>query len=180
MRRTYKPLFWRATRSVNTADCKNEWKYFLKYNINISIIIRFKQYLLSIIQSVEFTGRVARQNNRLYVLRMIVKLAYRWLRCSGPATLLCLPSGWRTYHPLITCNRRGYLPLITCSKGTLYPNRMVSVVVLPHQVCIILLLMVASILIYIHTFSAAPCGAFQQPVYNKIKVLWLRVLAGPL
>ena len=68
-------LFWRATRSVNTADCKNEWKYFLKYNIDISIIIRFKQYLPSIIQPVEFTGRVARQNNGLYVLRMIVKLA---------------------------------------------------------------------------------------------------------
>ena len=55
----------------------NEWKYFLKYNINISIIIRFKQFLPSIIQSVEFTGRVTRQNNGLYVLRMIVKLAYR-------------------------------------------------------------------------------------------------------
>ena len=78
MRRTCKPLFWRATRSVNTADCKNEWKYFLKCNINISITIRFKQYLLSIIQSVEFTGRVACQNNGLYVLRMIVKLAYRY------------------------------------------------------------------------------------------------------
>ena len=76
MRRTYKPLFWRATRPVNTVDCMNDWKYFLKYNINISIIIHFKQYLPSIIQSVEFTGRVARQNNGLYVLRMIVKLAY--------------------------------------------------------------------------------------------------------
>ena len=75
MRRMYKPLFWRATRPVNTADCINEWKYFIKYNKNMSIIIRFKQYLLSIIQSVEFTGRVARQNNGLYVLRMIVKLA---------------------------------------------------------------------------------------------------------
>ena len=39
-------------------------------------MIRFKQYLPSIIQSVEFTGRVTRQNNGLYVLRMIVKLAY--------------------------------------------------------------------------------------------------------
>ena len=76
MRRAYKPLFWRATRPENTADCMNEWKYFLKYNINISIIIRFKQYLPSVIQSIEFTGRVARQNNGLYVLRMIVKLAY--------------------------------------------------------------------------------------------------------
>ena len=76
MRRTYKPLFWRATRPVNTADCMNEWRYFIKYNVNILIIIRFKQYLPAIIQSVEFTGRVARQNNGLYVLRMIVKLAY--------------------------------------------------------------------------------------------------------
>ena len=54
----------------------NEGKYFLKYIINISILIRFKQYFPSIIQPVEFTGRVARQNNGLYVLRMIVKLAY--------------------------------------------------------------------------------------------------------
>ena len=54
----------------------NEWKYFIKYNINISIIIGFKQYLPLIIQSAVFTGRVARQNNGLYVLRMIVKLAY--------------------------------------------------------------------------------------------------------
>ena len=84
MRRAYKPLFWRATRPENTADCMNEWKYFLKYNINISIIIRFKQYLRSIIQSIEFTRRVARQNNGLYVLRMIVKLAYSvFLRLVG-------------------------------------------------------------------------------------------------
>ena len=76
MRRAYKSLFWRAIRPENTADCMNEWKYFLKYNINISIIIRFKQYLPSSIQSVEFTRRVARQNNGLYVLRMTVKLAY--------------------------------------------------------------------------------------------------------
>ena len=54
----------------------NEWKYFIKYNINVSIIIHFKQYFPSIIQSGEFTGCVARQNNGLYVLRMIVKLAY--------------------------------------------------------------------------------------------------------
>ena len=39
-------------------------------------IIYFKKYFHSFIQSVEFTGRVARQNNDLYVLRMIVKLAY--------------------------------------------------------------------------------------------------------
>ena len=64
MRRTYKPLFRRVTRPVNTADCMNEWKYFIKYNINISIIKCFKQYLPSFIQSVEFTGRVARQNKQ--------------------------------------------------------------------------------------------------------------------
>ena len=34
---------------------------------------------------------------------------------------------------------------------------------------------------YIHTsFSDAPRRAFQQPVYNKCKVRWLRVLARPL
>ena len=32
----------------------------------------------------------------------------------------------------------------------------------------------------IHHFSGAPRGAFQQPVYNKYKVRWLRVLARPL
>ena len=31
-----------------------------------------------------------------------------------------------------------------------------------------------------HHFSGAPRGAFQQPVYNKCKVRWLRVLARPL
>ena len=30
------------------------------------------------------------------------------------------------------------------------------------------------------SFSGAPRGAFQQPVYNKCKVPWLRVLARPL
>ena len=87
MRRAYKPLFWRATRSENTADCMNEWKYFLKYNINISIILRFKQYFPSYIQSVEFTGRVARQNNGLYVLRMIVKLAYSYSEALEQVTI---------------------------------------------------------------------------------------------
>ena len=33
---------------------------------------------------------------------------------------------------------------------------------------------------YIHHFSGAPRGAFQQPVYSKYKVRWLRVLARPL
>ena len=38
-----------------------------------------------------------------------------------------------------------------------------------------------AIIIYIHTsFSGAPRGAFQQPVYNKCKVRWSRVLARPL
>ena len=32
----------------------------------------------------------------------------------------------------------------------------------------------------ITSFSGAPRGAFQQPVYNKCKVPWLRVLARPL
>ena len=32
----------------------------------------------------------------------------------------------------------------------------------------------------LHHFSGAPRGAFQQPVYNKCKVRWLRVLARPL
>ena len=33
---------------------------------------------------------------------------------------------------------------------------------------------------YVHHFSGAPRGAFQQPDYNKCKVRWLRVLARPL
>ena len=48
---------------------------FLKYNKNITITIHFKQYFHSFIQSAMFTGRVARQINRLYVVRMTVKLA---------------------------------------------------------------------------------------------------------
>ena len=47
-----------------------------KYDRNISIIIHFKQYFRSFIQSAVFTERMARQTSRLYVLRMIVKLAY--------------------------------------------------------------------------------------------------------
>ena len=72
MRSTYKRFVWRAPRSVNTADCMNEWRYCLKCNKNISILTHFQQYLHSFIQSAMFTGRVA----RLYVLRMTVKLAY--------------------------------------------------------------------------------------------------------
>ena len=57
-------------------SCKVE--IFLKYDRNRSIIIHFKQYVHSFIQSAMFTGRLARQTNRLYVLRMTVKLA-SWL-----------------------------------------------------------------------------------------------------
>ena len=76
MRSTYKRFVWRAPRPVNTADCMNEWRYCLKCNKNISILTHFQQYLHSFIQSAMFTGRVARQTNRLYVLRMTAKLAY--------------------------------------------------------------------------------------------------------
>ena len=86
MRSTYKRFLWRATRPVNTADCMDEGRYFLKYNRNVSILIHFKQYLPSFIQSAVFTGRVARQTNRLYVLRMIVKLAYS--HCVQPLRIM--------------------------------------------------------------------------------------------
>ena len=69
MRRTYKPLFWRATRLVNATDCMIEGRYCLKRNIIDIFILNFIKYFHSFI-------RVARQNNGLYVLRMIVKLAY--------------------------------------------------------------------------------------------------------
>ena len=46
---------------------------------NISTIIHFKQYVHSFIQSAMFRGCMARQTNRLYVLRMIVKLVYKSL-----------------------------------------------------------------------------------------------------
>ena len=39
-------------------------------------MLYFQKYLHSFIESAVFTGRVARQTNRLYVLRMTVKLAY--------------------------------------------------------------------------------------------------------
>ena len=42
----------------------------------ISIILHFKQYLHSFVQSARFTGRVTHQTNHLYVLHMIMKLAY--------------------------------------------------------------------------------------------------------
>ena len=75
MRRTYEPLFWRATRPVNSTDCMIEGRYYLKRIIIDISILCFKKYFYSFIQSAVFTGRVARQNNGLYVLRMIVKLA---------------------------------------------------------------------------------------------------------
>ena len=76
MRRTYKPLFWRATRPVNSTDGMIEGRYCLKRIIIDIFILYFTKYLHSFIQSAMFTGRVARQNNGLYVLSMIVKLAY--------------------------------------------------------------------------------------------------------
>ena len=90
MRSTYKRFVWQAPRPVNTVDCINEWRYFLKCNKNISILTHFQQYLHSFIQSAMFTGRVARQTNRLYVLRMIVKLAYIYL---STLISLYLPTG---------------------------------------------------------------------------------------
>ena len=54
----------------------DEGRYCLKYIIIDIFILYFKKYLHSFVQSAVFTGRVARQTNRLYVLRMTVKLAY--------------------------------------------------------------------------------------------------------
>ena len=76
MRRTYKPLFWRATRPVNSTDCMIERRYCLKRVIIDIFILYFKKYFHSFLQSAVFTERVARQNNGSHVLRMIVKLAY--------------------------------------------------------------------------------------------------------
>ena len=76
MRSTYKWFVWRATRPVNTVDCTNEWRYCLKCIIINILILYLKKYLHSFVQAAVFTGRVARQINHLYVLRMTVKLAY--------------------------------------------------------------------------------------------------------
>ena len=76
MRRTYKPLFWQATRPVNSTDCMIEGRYCLKRIIIDVFILDFKNYLHSFIQSAVFMERVARQNSGLYVLRMIGKPAY--------------------------------------------------------------------------------------------------------
>ena len=78
MHRTYKPLFWRATRPVNSPECMIEGRNCLKRIIIDIFILYFIKYFHSFTQSVVFTGRVARQNNGLYVLRMIVKLVYCW------------------------------------------------------------------------------------------------------
>ena len=62
MRRTYKPLFWRATRPVNLTDCKIKGRYCLKPIIIDIFTLYFIKYFHSFIQSPVFTGRVARQN----------------------------------------------------------------------------------------------------------------------
>ena len=90
MRRTYKPLFWRATRPVNSMDCMTEGRYCLKRIIIDIFILYFKKYFHSFIQSAVFSGRVARQNNGLYALRMIVKPAYRLLFTARASTDLML------------------------------------------------------------------------------------------
>ena len=58
------------TRPVNSTDCMIEGKYYLKRIIIDIFILYFKKYFHSFIQSAVFTGRVALQNNDLYVLRM--------------------------------------------------------------------------------------------------------------
>ena len=64
-------------RLVNKGDCMIESRYFLKYTlIDIFLLYFLKKYFHSFIQSAMFIEHVARQTNRLYILRMIVKLAY--------------------------------------------------------------------------------------------------------
>ena len=46
----------------------------------------------------------------------------------------------------------------------------------PYEITIIMVSLLSST--YIHTFSGAPPGAFQQPVYNKCKVRWLIACAA--
>ena len=69
-------------------SCKIDGLYdwgeiMLKTYYNWYILLYFIKYFHTFIQSAVFTGRVARQNNGLYVLRMIVKLAYKQTRCPG-------------------------------------------------------------------------------------------------
>ena len=59
MRRTCKPLFWRATRPVNSTDCMIEGRYCLKPITIDMLILYFKKYFHSFTQSAVFTGRVA-------------------------------------------------------------------------------------------------------------------------
>ena len=54
----------------------NEERYFSKCIIIDTFLLYFEKYLPSLIQSVVFTGRVARQTYRLYVLHMVVNLVY--------------------------------------------------------------------------------------------------------
>ena len=53
----------------------NEGRHCLKCIIVDIFILYFKKYLHLFIQSTMFTGRVGRQINRLYAMRMIVKRA---------------------------------------------------------------------------------------------------------
>ena len=55
----------------------NEGRYCLECIIVDIFILYFKKYLHSFVQSAVFTGRVARQTNRWYVLCMNAKLAYK-------------------------------------------------------------------------------------------------------
>ena len=55
MRRMCKPLFWRATRPVNSTDCMIEGRYCLKRIIIDIFILCFKKYFHSFIQSAVFT-----------------------------------------------------------------------------------------------------------------------------
>ena len=69
---------------AGNTSCKVD--IFLKYDRNISIVIHFKQYVHSFIQSAMLRGCVARQTNCLYVLRMTVKLAYSLKMPHAPQT----------------------------------------------------------------------------------------------
>ena len=51
MRRTYKPLFWRATRPVNSTDCMIEGRYCLK-RIMIDIFILYFKKIFSLIHTI--------------------------------------------------------------------------------------------------------------------------------
>ena len=59
-------------------------------------------------------------------------------------------------------------------------GRSLEVFILIQHVTLLFIRMAISLTYIHHHFSGAPRGAFQQPVYNKCKVRWLRVLARPL